>query len=72
MMLQDDTLMNLEHLLLSPVIDKKIRMLSVQIMARDAFQIGDFCEYRRISARSIEATMCEYDYCRFHIFMKDR
>lgn len=59
MMLQDDTLMSLEQLLLSPDIDKKIRILSVQIMARDAFQIGDFCEHRNISARSIEARMCE-------------
>lgn len=59
MMLQDDTLMSLEQLLLSPDIDKKIRILSLQIMDRDAFQIGDFCEHRSISARSIEAKMCE-------------
>ena len=68
MMLQDDTLMSLEQLLLSPDIDKKIRILSVQIMDRDAFQIGDSCEHRSISARSIEARMCEKDYCRFYIF----
>jgi len=40
-------------------VDTDIRQMEARIMDRDAFQIGDSCKHRSISARSIEAKMYE-------------